>query len=99
MLPKWIRWRHCAMNEVLRIQSLSKNYRKAKENIPVLHNLDFVISAGDKIAIQGSSGCGKTTLLHILGGLDFEYSGEVFLRNICLKHENEKTRARVRNHS
>jgi sulfonate transport system ATP-binding protein len=43
----------------------------------VLHNLDLDVAPGEVVALLGASGCGKTTLLRILGGLDDEATGKV----------------------
>lgn len=45
----------------------------------VLRSLSFWVSEGDSAGILGTSGCGKTTLLNILGGLDLATSGEVYI--------------------
>ncbi len=66
------------MSEVLAdLHKVSRVYRKGKETVEVLHELDMQIPAGDFIAIMGPSGSGKTTLLNMLGGLDRPTSGTV----------------------
>jgi lipoprotein-releasing system ATP-binding protein len=56
---------------------LHKTYQSASKQIDVLSGLDFEIKTGTMIAIMGASGVGKSTLLHLLGGLDRPDSGEI----------------------
>jgi cobalt/nickel transport system ATP-binding protein len=45
------------------------------EHIPALSGVSFTVSAGERLAILGANGCGKTTLLRLLGGLIFPQKG------------------------
>ena len=47
-----------------------KSYAVAKTTLTVLRDLDLQVEAGEMVAIVGASGVGKSTLLHVLGGLD-----------------------------
>ncbi|WP_084645578.1 ABC transporter ATP-binding protein [Marinimicrobium agarilyticum] len=57
--------------------NLGKSYRKGKESVPVLSNLNLNIPKGDFLALMGPSGSGKTTLLNLLGGLDSPTDGSL----------------------
>lgn len=57
----------------IRIAGLSKNFG----NVPVLHDLDLEVPAGQFLAIVGKSGCGKSTLLRLLVGLDGPTTGRI----------------------
>lgn len=46
-------------------------------SLPVLENVSVRVASGETVCFLGSSGCGKTTLLNILAGLDGDYTGEV----------------------
>ena len=60
--------------EVMKVENLVRNYkmvhsdRQDEEEIKVLKGLDFTIEEQEFVGIMGKSGCGKTTLLRILGG-------------------------------
>ncbi|MCR6672441.1 ATP-binding cassette domain-containing protein [Devosia ginsengisoli] len=57
----------------IRIEGLSKSF----DDVPVLHDLDLEVPAGQFLAIVGKSGCGKSTLLRLLVGLDTPTSGHI----------------------
>ncbi|HEX3869911.1 MAG TPA: ABC transporter ATP-binding protein [Pirellulales bacterium] len=61
----------------LESRALSKSYRKAHVEIPVLRGVDLHVRRGEFLSIIGSSGSGKSTLLHLLATLDDPDSGEV----------------------
>ena len=51
-------------------QGIVKSYEVGGSRLTILRNLDLDVAAGEMVAIVGASGVGKSTLLHILGGLD-----------------------------
>lgn len=60
----------------LQIQGLQKAYDAAK---PVFDKVDFDIQRGEFVCVIGHSGCGKTTILNVLAGLDTATAGHVFM--------------------
>lgn len=62
---------------MIQINGLNKSFSTVNGQLQVLRDIDLHISVGQRIAIVGSSGAGKTTLMHIMGGLDRPTSGEV----------------------
>ncbi|MEA3393841.1 MAG: ABC transporter ATP-binding protein [Pseudomonadota bacterium] len=60
----------------LKIEQLSKAYQAAK---PVFADVSFTLERGEFVCIIGHSGCGKTTILNVLAGLDTASSGHVFM--------------------
>ena len=63
---------------MLKINSLNKYYNKGKQNeLHVLKGVDISLPATGMVAFFGKSGCGKTTLLNMIGGLDSPNSGSV----------------------
>ena len=64
---------------VLEAVGIAKAYRTADRTLEVLKGLDLTVEAGEAVAIVGDSGVGKSTLLHVLGGLDRPDAGVVRL--------------------
>lgn len=62
---------------ILSTIKLSKSYTLGKVSVPVLHDVNLAIGAGEQVALVGPSGVGKSTLLHLLGALDRATSGEI----------------------
>lgn len=83
---------------MIEVKNISKVYREGKTAIPVLKNLSLVIPERRRIGIVGGSGTGKSTLLHILGGLDEPTTGEVWVEGKNLYQLPEQQRAHLRNH-
>jgi len=65
-----------AMTGFLQIEQLSKAYAPAK---PVFTDVSFTIDKGEFVCVIGHSGCGKTTILNVLAGLDTATSGNVIM--------------------
>lgn len=61
----------------LEISELAKSYRVAGRLLPVLRGLDLAVDAGEMVAIVGASGVGKSTFMHLVGGLDHADRGVV----------------------
>jgi lipoprotein-releasing system ATP-binding protein len=83
----------------LEAQSLSKTYRNAEVPVPVFANVDISVQQGEMLAIVGPSGIGKSTLLHLLGGLDRPDSGRIRVgdANVTTMSNDELARFRNRN--
>jgi ABC-type nitrate/sulfonate/bicarbonate transport system ATPase subunit len=67
------------MTEQLEIIGLSKQFIIEQKPLPVLANINLSVKSGEFVSIIGSSGCGKTTLLRIILGLDTDYTGQALL--------------------
>ena len=61
----------------VRIEGLEKRFSKGGHTIEVLRGLDLTLTAGDRVAVVGQSGSGKSTFLHILGTLDRPSAGRI----------------------
>jgi lipoprotein-releasing system ATP-binding protein len=66
------------------VRSLNKSYVVGNQQIHVLRDLDLEVGHGEMVAIVGASGVGKSTLLHLLGGLDRSDSGAVLVADADL---------------
>ncbi|MFK5925645.1 MAG: ABC transporter ATP-binding protein [Desulfuromusa sp.] len=62
---------------MIEVVGLGKNFTTPGGIIEVLRGINLKICAGERVAVVGTSGAGKTTLMHILGGLDRPTSGDV----------------------
>ena len=85
------------MSKVLECINLSKTYQQGDIKTNVLDNLELTVSKGEVLAIVGSSGCGKSTFLHLAGALDLPSSGEVLVNDIDILALSDKERAIFRN--
>jgi lipoprotein-releasing system ATP-binding protein len=65
------------MSAFLEARGIVKSYSVHGQTLTVLRDLGLAVAAGEMVAIMGASGVGKSTLLHILGGLDRCDRGEV----------------------
>ena len=73
------------MNNILKIDNLSKVYYSLKGEIKAIDNFSLDIDNGEYISIIGSSGCGKSTILNILSSLDKDYEGNIIFNNNDIK--------------
>jgi lipoprotein-releasing system ATP-binding protein len=83
----------------LSARSLSKTYRDAEVPVQVFENLELEVERGEMLAIMGPSGIGKSTLLHLLGGLDRPDSGTIHVDGRELTTMSNDELARFRNRS
>jgi lipoprotein-releasing system ATP-binding protein len=78
-------------------RALSKTYRNAEVPVIVFSDLDLEVEKGEMLAVMGPSGIGKSTLLHLLGGLDRPDSGRVQVAEKDLTSMSGDDLARFRN--
>jgi lipoprotein-releasing system ATP-binding protein len=80
-------------------RALVKEYTDGPRTVRVLSGIDLTIAAGQTVAIVGESGVGKSTLLHLLGGLDRPTSGTVRIGGTDLGPLRDRDLARFRSES
>ncbi len=85
------------MSKSLQCIDLTKSYFQGKIETKVLNGLNLVVEPGELLAVVGSSGCGKSTFLHLAGALDTPSSGEVLINNTPIHQLSESEKARFRN--
>jgi len=76
---------------------LHKSYSVAGAALPVLRGLDLSVGAGEMVAIVGASGVGKSTLLHLLGGLDRLDGGAIRIGDVDLHRLGDQEVVAFRN--
>lgn len=82
------------MNEVIRFESIVKVY---PPNCRAINGLSISVQQHEFIRVFGGTGCGKTTLLKLVGGIELPSSGEVTVQNRSLHKMTEAERAVFRN--
>ena len=86
-----------SQNFILKISNLHKRYNEGKSNeVHALRGVDLTVGKGDMMAIMGSSGCGKTTLLNMIGNLDRRSSGEIVIDGVDTSTLSERQQTAFR---
>jgi len=85
------------MSESLLVaRDLEREYRVGPETVRVLRGVSLVVHASESVALIGASGVGKSTLLHLLGGLDHPTGGQVLFAGEDLYARSESALAKLR---
>ena len=82
---------------VLTASNLHFAYQSKGESLTILSGTDLALARGETVAVVGASGTGKSTLLHILAGLDTPQQGEITLCGANLSQAGDTRRTRLRN--
>jgi len=82
---------------ILEARGLWRTFRTPQRELEILRGADVGVGEGEVLAIVGASGVGKSTLLHLLGGLDTPTAGEVFYRGESIHSWPEERLAAYRN--
>lgn len=84
-------------NIILHAENLCFAYQNKGETLSILDGANLCLQRGETIAVVGASGTGKSTLLHILAGLDMPQHGQITLCGHNLSTANDNQRTRLRN--
>ncbi len=84
---------------MLKLKNISKNYSAGDSKVAALKNVSLEFRESEFVSILGHSGCGKTTLLNIIGGLDKYSDGDLFINGKSTKDFSDTDWDTYRNHS
>ena len=84
---------------MLKLKDIKKDYTAGDSVVHALKGIDLSFRENEFVAILGHSGCGKTTLLNIIGGLDQYSSGDLVINGRSTKNFNDGDWDAYRNHS
>jgi putative ABC transport system ATP-binding protein len=82
---------------VIHLRGVTKAFRDAGREVPILRGVDLDVAPGELVAIVGPSGSGKSTLLYVAGALDRDYGGEATVAGVALAGLSPAAAADLRN--
>jgi len=85
------------MQEIIRIEGLTKHYKIGDEIIKALNGVDLSIGKNEYVALMGPSGSGKSTIMNIIGCLDTPTSGNYYLNGPDVANLHDNQLAEIRN--
>ena len=83
---------------MLKLVEIKKEYKVADNTVEALKGINLEFRQNEFVSILGQSGCGKTTLLNIIGGLDKYTSGDLIIENVSTKEFKDADWDAYRNH-
>ena len=84
---------------MLKLKDIVKVYAAGDNSVEALKGVSINFRKNEFVSILGQSGCGKTTLLNIIGGLDHYSEGDLLINGISTKQYNDRDWDSYRNHS
>ncbi len=84
---------------MLKLEAITKDYKVADSYVHALKGISLEFRKKEFVAVLGHSGCGKTTLLNIIGGLDQYTGGDLVIKGVSTKNYKDKDWDAYRNHS
>lgn len=71
---------------MLKLKNITKEYKSGEDIIHALKGVSLTFRENEFVSILGQSGCGKTTMLNIIGGLDQYTNGDLIINHTSTKH-------------
>lgn len=84
---------------MLQLKDIVKQYGEKDNLVTALKGINITFRENEFVAVLGHSGCGKTTMLNIIGGLDHATSGDLIINNVSTKKFRDRDWDAYRNHS
>ena len=84
---------------MLELQNITKDYLSGDTAVHALKGINLTFRESEFVSILGQSGCGKTTLLNIIGGLDRYTDGDLYINGVSTKEYKDSNWDAYRNHS
>ena len=84
---------------MLQLKEIVKEYGSGENVVEALRGVSLSFRESEFVAVLGHSGCGKTTLLNIIGGLDHYTSGDLIINGVSTKEYRDRDWDAYRNHS
>ena len=84
---------------MLQLKNIIKKYGEGENVVTALNGVSIAFRENEFVSILGHSGCGKTTLLNIIGGLDHYTSGDLIINGVSTKQYKDRDWDAYRNHS
>lgn len=84
---------------MLKLKNITKEYKSGDTTVKALKGIDIEFRNSEFVSILGQSGCGKTTLLNIIGGLDRYTSGDLIINGKSTKEFKDNNWDAYRNYS
>ena len=77
------------LENMIRLENVVKTYRQGSTSVPALAGISLSVAQGEFLAVMGASGSGKSTMLHLIGGLDVPDSGSIAVGGQELSHMSD----------
>src|SRR5271166_3342651 len=83
---------------MVELKNVTRRYRQGENTVLALDDVSLAIEPEEYVAVTGESGSGKSTFLHLIGGLDKPDTGEVVVNGLALQTASDKELTAYRAH-